>query len=65
MMTLAVLRALGWPLEKAKEHIQSRRYVVDFADIYVESVENFISTYENRRLESGDPVIHGKPGQVG
>jgi protein-tyrosine phosphatase len=45
MMTLAILRVLGWPLEKAKAVIQERRYVVDFADVYVESVEEFIKVY--------------------
>ena len=46
MMTLAIMRALGWPLEKAKAVIQERRYVVDFADCYVASVENFVKVYE-------------------
>jgi protein-tyrosine phosphatase len=46
MMTLAVFRALGWSLEDAKELIQQRRYVVDFADAYVESVENFMAEYQ-------------------
>ncbi|HEY6971675.1 MAG TPA: dual specificity protein phosphatase [Candidatus Angelobacter sp.] len=46
MMTLAVLRVLGWSLEDAKELIQRRRYVVDLADVYVESVEEFIAAYE-------------------
>jgi protein-tyrosine phosphatase len=46
MMTLAVLRAMGWSLQDAKELIQERRYVVDFADAYVESVENFMAEYE-------------------
>ena len=45
MMTLAIMRVLGWPLEKAKKLIQERRYVVDFADVYVESVEEFIKVY--------------------
>ena len=45
MMTLAVLRALGWKLEDAMNLIQRRRYVVDFADVYVDSVENFIGAY--------------------
>ena len=45
MMTLAILRVLGWPLEKAKDLIQERRYVVDFADVYVESVEEFVKVY--------------------
>jgi protein-tyrosine phosphatase len=45
MMALAVLRALGWNLEDAKRLIQSRRHVVDFADVYVRSVEHFIRAY--------------------
>ncbi|HEY7405651.1 MAG TPA: dual specificity protein phosphatase [Candidatus Angelobacter sp.] len=45
MMTLALLRVLGWPLEDAKELIVQQRYVVDFADVYVESVENFVNAY--------------------
>ena len=47
MMTLAVLRVLGWSLEVAKELIQRRRYVVVLADVYVESVEEFVSQYES------------------
>jgi protein-tyrosine phosphatase len=47
MMTLAILRAIGWQLEEAKELIQSKRPVVDFADIYVRSVEEFIREYQN------------------
>ena len=46
MMTLAVLCALGFPLESARSMIETRRYVVDFADVYVKSVEEFIKTYE-------------------
>lgn len=46
MMTLAVLRAMGWKLDDAMNVIQRRRYVVDFADVYVDSVENFIAAYE-------------------
>jgi len=46
MMTLAVLRALGFSLDDALEMIESRRHVVDFADVYVQSVENFMKTYE-------------------
>ena len=47
MMTLAILRVLGWSLEDAKDLIQTRRFIVDFADVYVESVEQFIRTYES------------------
>lgn len=46
MMTLAVMRALGWSLKDAKDLIQRRRWVVDFADAYVESVENFMANYD-------------------
>lgn len=46
MMTLAILRAMGWSLDDAKDLIQARRYVVDFADVYVQSVEDFMATYE-------------------
>src|SRR4029077_5734025 len=46
MMTLAILRVLGWSLKEAKAVIQERRYVVDFADVYVESVEEFVKAYE-------------------
>jgi len=49
MMTLAILRVMGWPLEDAMELIQKRRYVVDFADIYVESVEEFVKAYEGAK----------------
>ena len=46
MMTLAVLRALGFSLDDALEMIESRRHVVDFADVYVQSVEDFMKSYE-------------------
>src|SRR5690349_7987624 len=49
MMTLAIMRVLGWPLEDAKTLIQQRRYVVDFADVYVQSVEAFVRGYEAQR----------------
>jgi protein-tyrosine phosphatase len=45
MMTLAVLRAMGWELREAMKLIQKRRPVVDFADVYVRSVEDFIRGY--------------------
>lgn len=49
MMTLALLRVMGWSLDDAKELIQGRRYVVDFADVYVKSVESFVKAYEAAR----------------
>jgi protein-tyrosine phosphatase len=42
MMTLALLCSMGWELGTAMETISSRRPVVDFADVYVNSVENFL-----------------------
>jgi protein-tyrosine phosphatase len=47
MMALAVMRALGHSLEDAMGIIESRRYVVDFADVYVQSVENFMREYDD------------------
>ena len=45
MMALAVLCAIGHPLEQAKRIIQTKRYVVDFAEVYVRSVEEFLKSY--------------------
>jgi protein-tyrosine phosphatase len=42
MMTLAILRTMGWGLEEAMDMIQKRRPVVDFAEVYVRSVEDFM-----------------------
>jgi protein-tyrosine phosphatase len=46
MMTLAVLRALGWNKPDAMRLIVSQRYVADLAPVYVDSVERFMQTYE-------------------
>jgi protein-tyrosine phosphatase len=46
MMTLAVLRATGWMLDSAIELIESRRPAADFAKVYVDSVEEFMKSYE-------------------
>ena len=43
MMTLALLCAQGWEIERAKRHIQEARYVVDWAEVYVRSVEKFLN----------------------
>jgi len=45
MMTLAVLRILGWELHPAMELVEDKRPVVDFADVYVRSVEDFVRNY--------------------
>jgi protein-tyrosine phosphatase len=42
MMALAVLGSMGWELEDARELIEGRRPVADFADVYVDSVEKFL-----------------------
>jgi protein-tyrosine phosphatase len=42
MMTLAVLGATGWDLEAAMVLMETRRPVVDFADVYVESVRRYL-----------------------
>jgi protein-tyrosine phosphatase len=55
MMALAVLCATGYDLDEAKELIQTKRYVVDFAEVYVRSVEDFLKGYAgaNGRAELG------------
>jgi protein-tyrosine phosphatase len=45
MMTLALLRVQGWDLEEAMELMEDKRPVVDFADVYVRSVEDFVRSY--------------------
>jgi protein-tyrosine phosphatase len=47
MMALALLRVLGYSLDEAMMLIEERRPVVDFADVYVRSVENFVRTYSS------------------
>ena len=53
MMTLAVLRAMGFSLQVAMNMIQSRRHVVDFAEVYVQSVEEFMRSYEGAGQAKG------------
>jgi protein-tyrosine phosphatase len=42
MMTLAVLCSQGWDLQAAMQTISSRRPLADFAEVYVQSVEDFL-----------------------
>jgi protein-tyrosine phosphatase len=42
MMTLAVLCSQGWGLQAAMQTISSRRPLADFADVYVQSVEDYL-----------------------
>jgi protein-tyrosine phosphatase len=42
MMALAVLCSLSWKLEEAMHLIESKRPVVDFADVYVKSVQRWL-----------------------
>jgi protein-tyrosine phosphatase len=42
MMTLAILCCLGWKVTDALQLIEARRPVVDFADVYVNSVKRFL-----------------------
>ena len=50
MMTLAVLCSQGWEMREAMEMISLCRPVVDFADVYVNSVERFLE----RQVGTGD-----------
>jgi hypothetical protein len=42
MMALALLCSLSWQMKDAMALIVARRPVVDFADVYVRSVERFL-----------------------
>jgi protein-tyrosine phosphatase len=42
MMALALLGATGWKVNEAMQLIQVRRPVADFADVYVQSVKEFL-----------------------
>jgi protein-tyrosine phosphatase len=42
MMTLAILCSLSWKMAAAMQLIEARRPVVDFANVYVGSVEKFL-----------------------
>jgi protein-tyrosine phosphatase len=42
MMTLAIVCSLGWTMADALQLIEARRPVVDFADVYVNSVKSFL-----------------------
>lgn len=52
MMTLALLRVLGYSLDDAMMLIEEKRPVVDFADVYVRSVENFVRSYSSAAARS-------------
>jgi protein-tyrosine phosphatase len=54
MMTLAVLCALEWEIEAAMVLIETRRPVVDFADVYVESVRRFLDLRVDSKPRSSD-----------
>jgi protein-tyrosine phosphatase len=50
MMALAVLCSLGWTPAAAQDLIEKERPVVDFADVYVRSVERFL----DRQVRAGE-----------
>ncbi len=42
MMALAILCSTGWTIEEALEAMETRRAVVDFAPVYVDSVRQYL-----------------------
>jgi protein-tyrosine phosphatase len=44
MMTLALMCSIGWKVGDAMQMIEGRRPVVDFAEVYVSSVERFLES---------------------
>jgi protein-tyrosine phosphatase len=53
-MTLAVLCALDWEIDEAMVLIETRRPVVDFANVYVESVRRFLEARVESEPQSSD-----------
>jgi protein-tyrosine phosphatase len=49
MMTLAILCSLSWTLADAVRLIETRRPEVDFADVYVNSVKEFLQVQVRKR----------------
>src|ERR1700690_3234820 len=45
MMTLALLGVMGWTVDDAMNLIEARRPTADFAEVYVQSVEDFLQGY--------------------
>ena len=54
MMTLAVLCATDWEVEAAMVLIETRRPVVDFAEVYMESVRRFLESRVESQQRSSD-----------
>jgi protein-tyrosine phosphatase len=54
MMTLAVLGAMDWEMDAAMVLIETRRPVVDFADVYVESVRRFLESRVTAEQRTSD-----------
>lgn len=54
MMTLAILCAMEWEIEEALVLIETRRPVVDFADVYVESVRRFLESQVESEPRTSD-----------
>ncbi|MGC2247405.1 MAG: dual specificity protein phosphatase [Terriglobales bacterium] len=57
MMTLAVLCAMNWKIDEAMDLIETRRPVVDFAEVYVESVRRFIEWREESARQSPNRIF--------
>jgi protein-tyrosine phosphatase len=57
MMTLAVLCAMNWQIDAAMELIETRRPVVDFADVYVESVRRFIESRDENARQRANRIF--------
>jgi protein-tyrosine phosphatase len=54
MMTLAILCALEYEIETAMDLVQTKRPVVDFADVYIESVRLFLASGLQSEARSPD-----------
>jgi len=60
MMTLAVLGATGWNLDEAMVLIETKRPVVDWANVYVESVKKYLEARPGSQVTGGGSQVTGK-----
>jgi protein-tyrosine phosphatase len=65
MMTLAVMGVLGWKTKDAMMLVEARRPVVDFAPVYVESVERFLRGYLSEGVDAAGRLAGSEAEEIG
>ena len=63
MMALALLCSLGWKIADGVSLIESRRPVVDFPDVYLNSVKEFLAQQGNANVVAAGKSPRGESGR--